>query len=101
MLIRCAAVLSSRQYGDLLSDPLLVHATSRTDKLWPEANWQAVISAFVQSGLVVVLPWGDEHERARSERLAGGEAAAIVPPRQPLPALAMLMARAERSVLDA
>ena len=74
---------------------VLVHATSRTDKLWPEANWQAVISAFVQSGLVVVLPWGDEHERARSERLAGGEAAAIVPPRQPLPALAMLMARAE------
>jgi len=74
---------------------VLVHATSRTDKLWPEANWQAVISAFVQSGLVVVLPWGDERERARSERLAGGEAAAIVPPRQALPALAMLLARAE------
>jgi heptosyltransferase-1 len=75
-----------------------LHATSRADKLWPEAHWRTVIAAFARSGLAVVLPWGDENERLRSERLAAGEAAASVPPRQPLPALATLLSRAELAV---
>ncbi len=74
---------------------VVLHATSRADKLWPEAHWRAVIAASARSGFAIVLPWGDESERARSERLAAGEAAASVPPRQPLPALAALLARAE------
>jgi lipopolysaccharide heptosyltransferase I len=74
---------------------VLLHATSRPDKLWPEANWRAMIAAFVQSGLAVVLPWGDASERSRSERLAAGETAVSVPSRQTLPALATLLARAE------
>jgi lipopolysaccharide heptosyltransferase I len=74
---------------------VVLHATSRTDKLWPEAHWRALVTAFARSGLAIVLPWGDESERARSERLAAGEAAASIPPRQSLPALATLLARAE------
>ncbi len=73
----------------------MLHATSRADKLWPEAHWRALIAAFARAGFAIVLPWGDESERARSERLAAGEPAARVPPRQPLPALATLLARAE------
>lgn len=42
-----------------------------------------------------MLPWGEPDERARSERLAEGEAGASVPPRQALPAMATLLARAE------
>jgi heptosyltransferase-1 len=42
-----------------------------------------------------VLPWGAPTERERSERLAAGTPAARIPPRQPLPALAALLARAE------
>ena len=74
---------------------VFLHATSRVDKLWPEENWRALIAACAQSGFSIVLPWGDASERARSERLAAGEPAASVPPRQTLPALATLMARAE------
>jgi heptosyltransferase-1 len=74
---------------------VFVHATSRADKLWPEADWRGLIAAFGQAGYAVLLPWGSADERARSERLAADEPAAIVPPRQSLPALAGLLARAE------
>jgi heptosyltransferase-1 len=74
---------------------VLLHATSRDDKLWPEAHWRALIAWFARSGLTCVLPWGSEMERARSERFAAGEPMTLVPPRQGLPALATLLARAE------
>jgi heptosyltransferase-1 len=74
---------------------VFVHATSRSDKLWPEADWRGLIASFAQAGYAVLLPWGDADERARSERLAADASAAIVPPRQPLPAMAGLLARAE------
>jgi len=72
-----------------------VHATSRADKLWPDAHWRQLIPAFARAGYRVLLPWGDASERARSEALARDEPAASVLPRQPLPALAGLLARAE------
>jgi len=74
---------------------VFLHATSRPDKLWPEANWRALIGAFTRAGFVVLLPWGSTDERARSERLAAGEGRARVPARLPLDALAALIARAE------
>jgi heptosyltransferase-1 len=74
---------------------VMLHATSRDDKLWPEAHWRALIAHFARSGLAIVLPWGSDAEHARSIRLAAGEPAARVPVRQSLPALAGLLARAE------
>lgn len=74
---------------------VLLHATSREDKLWPEANWRTLLASFARAGFAIVLPWGGASERARSDRVATGVPAATVPPRQPLPALAALMARAE------
>ena len=74
---------------------VFVHATSRADKLWPEADWRGLIESFGQTGFAVVLPWGADDERARSERLAADAPAVIVPPHQPLPAMAGLLARAE------
>ena len=76
---------------------VLVHGTSRAEKLWPEANWRDLIEMYAESGLTVVLPWGTAGELGRSERLAAGIANAQVPPppRHSLPALAGLLARAE------
>ena len=74
---------------------IFLHATSGPDKLWPEAHWRALIGTFARAGSIILLPWGSAEERARSERLADGEPAAQVPPRQSLPALAGLIARAE------
>lgn len=72
-----------------------LHATSRTDKLWPQADWRALLTDFAHAGLVCVLPWGNEIERERSGRLANGVATARVPARHTLGELASLLARAE------
>lgn len=76
---------------------VLVHGTSRADKLWPDAHWRWLIAELAAAGLAIVLPWGTEAELARSEALAAGIADARVPPppRLSLPALAGLLARAE------
>ncbi len=79
---------------------VLVHGTSRADKLWPDAHWRRAIESFAAAGFAVILPWGSDAERARSERYAAGIANAHVPPppRMTLPALAGLLARAELAV---
>jgi len=50
---------------------LLLHATSRAEKLWPDENWCALIARLAQQGLVAALPWGSPAERDRAESLAG------------------------------
>jgi lipopolysaccharide heptosyltransferase I len=74
---------------------VFVHATSRADKLWPDADWHRLIGTFAAAGYAVLLPWGSSDERARSERLAADAPAAVVPPHHELPAIAALLARAE------
>lgn len=69
---------------------LVFHATSRADKLWPEAHWRALLARFADAGLATLLPWGSADEEARSHRIAAGAVDAIVPARQSLPALAAL-----------
>jgi heptosyltransferase-1 len=73
---------------------VLVHATSRDDKLWPESHWSTLLEHVAQLGKVVVLPWGNAEEAARSARLAADVREAIVPSRQELPELAALLAGA-------
>ncbi len=75
-----------------------LHGTTRTGKLWPEDGWRELLAALAGAGLSVLLPWGNDDERARSERLAAGIPGAIVPPRQRLADLAALLARADLAV---
>ena len=72
---------------------VLLHATAEPRKLWPEANWIALGKAL--GDLTLVLPWGTETERARSERLAAALPRARVPERAPLDAVARLIAGAQ------
>lgn len=46
---------------------IFLHGTARPDKQWPESSWIALGKAL---GGELVLPWGNEIERARSERIA-------------------------------
>ena len=64
---------------------IFLHSTSRADKLWPEANWRALIGAFAQAGFGILLPWGDAR-RARAQRAPRQRRIerARVPPRQSL-----------------
>ena len=82
--------------GDAPDSPYAVflHSTSREDKLWPEGHWRSLVEHVVNAGFAIVLPWGTPEERARSERLARGQASIVIPPRRALPELASLLARA-------
>ncbi len=50
---------------------VLLTATSRDDKLWPEENWAALGQELEARGLHCLLPAGNDAERERATRLAG------------------------------
>jgi heptosyltransferase-1 len=74
---------------------VLLHATARPGKQWPEAHWIALSHALAGQGIDLVLPWGTDAERARSERIASALPRARVPERAPLDAVARLIAGAQ------
>ncbi len=59
---------------------VLLTATSRSDKSWPEANWIALALALTTQGLKLVLPAGTAAERDRAVRLARLMADAVPAP---------------------
>lgn len=73
---------------------VLLTATSRADKLWPESDWLALAAALDAIGIAAVLPAGSPAERDRAARLASTMARAVAAPPLDLPALAALMAGA-------
>jgi len=73
---------------------VLLHGSSRSDKLWAEAAWTELGRALAARGLACVLPWGSDDEHKRSERIAQDLGRAEVPDRQPLDRLAVLLGKA-------
>jgi len=73
---------------------VLLHSTSRASKLWADDSWIALGQRLEAAEVVSILPWGNETERARAERLAGEIAQAIVAPRMSLTEAAGLLGRA-------
>jgi heptosyltransferase-1 len=73
---------------------VLLHATSRDDKLWPEADWIALGAYLADEGIACVLPWGSAAEQQRSQRLAERIPNAIVPPALTLGQAAALLSHA-------
>lgn len=59
---------------------VLLHATSRDDKLWPETDWIALGTYLAGKGIACVLPWGSAAEQLRSQRLAEKIPLSVVPP---------------------
>ena len=74
---------------------ILLHATARESKQWPEERWIALGRLLAARQLELVLPWGTEAERQRSERIAAAIPGARVPDRRPLDELARRMAAAQ------
>ena len=77
---------------------VLLTATSRDDKLWPEAHWIALGQSMKKRGLSPILPSGSAAERARAERIAAAIPGAVVAPRLTLRELAALIGRATLAV---
>ena len=74
---------------------VLLHATARTEKQWPEESWIALGGTLGRDGIELVLPWGTEPERLRAERIAAGLTGARVPQRASLDAVTRLIAGAQ------
>lgn len=73
---------------------VLLTATSRADKEWPEPDWRALGSALNATGLRCVLPGGSDAERQRAARLAHDLGRAVAAPALTLAELAALLAGA-------
>lgn len=67
-------------------------ATSRDDKLWPEADWLALGQRLDALGYAAVLPGGNRLERERAARLAAGIPGAVAAPPMSIQQLAALLA---------
>ena len=89
--------LDRRALADAAAAPyaILLHATARREKQWPEERWIALGRALAARETALLLPWGDEAERQRGERIAAAVPRARVPERQPLDRVARLIAGAQ------
>jgi heptosyltransferase-1 len=74
---------------------MLFHATAKTDKEWPEDRWIEIGKTLAARGLQIVLPWGNDAERERSERIAAQVPNATVPERKPILEVGKLIAGAK------
>jgi heptosyltransferase I len=73
---------------------LLLHGAAWESKLWPEENWIEVASKVRNAGLQVLLPWGNEKERRRAEKIAKESDAEVLAPLE-VGGLAALVAHSE------
>lgn len=60
---------------------VLLHGTTWNSKYWPEAAWMDLVHKFSQGGLRCLLPWGNEAEKQRADRIkaAGGDTVRVLP----------------------
>lgn len=72
---------------------VLLTATSRDDKLWPDAHWISLGHAFSAKGVRCILPGGSPTERARAARIAAAIEGIAAPPLD-IPTLAQLISGA-------
>ena len=99
------ARLRTRRAGELRTRPcrhravcivaygVLLHATARAEKQWPEESWRA-LTAQLGNTIDLVVPHGSNAERERASRIASASPRARVPERQPLDAVARMIAGA-------
>ena len=78
---------------------VFIHSTTRADKHWEESEWQKLIEKITAlSDYEIRLPWGNEQEKARAERLAQVDSKVIVLPKLTLTELAKQLANAKAVV---
>lgn len=83
--------------GETQEEPYLVflHGTTWATKHWPEESWIELTQLANQHGLKVKLPWGNQAEHERAQRIAARASLAEVLPRQDLRGMAKILAGAK------
>ena len=77
---------------------IFFHSTTRDEKHWPKHEWRNLIEKLTALSVQVRLPWGNEKEKARAERLAVGLSHVVVLPKLSLNELARQIANAKAMV---
>lgn len=82
---------------ELLDEPycVLLHSSARASKLWSEDHWLALIAQLQAAGLGCILPWGNNSELRRSDRLGVRGGRTLTAPKLSLDQLSALIANAE------
>ena len=73
---------------------VFLHGTTWATKHWPEQYWLELTNIANQNGYEVKLPWGNESEHERAQRIASNAPNATVLPRQGLLGMAKILAGA-------
>lgn len=77
---------------------LFLHGTTWPSKHWPESYWRELAVQLDGQGWALRLPWGNELEKARAERIVDGLARARVLPKLNLLGVAKAIAGARACV---
>lgn len=77
---------------------VFVHSTTWPTKHWPENYWQALAQKVNKAGLQVVLPWGNDKEKLRAEKIASATTNALVLPKLSLAEVAGVISNAKAVV---
>jgi len=92
------SLFNSHAYGE--KSILFLHGTTWITKHWPERYWQKLGALVSQAGYQVLLPWGNEREKARAQEITTfsrqqGLVEPIILPKLSLGALTALIASAK------
>ncbi|MEA1889733.1 MAG: lipopolysaccharide heptosyltransferase I [Pseudomonadota bacterium] len=77
---------------------VFLHGTTWQSKHWPEKYWLEMVEFATNDGYQVQLPWGNDEEKARAERLARHNDRAQVSPAMDLNGIASLLGRSTGAV---
>lgn len=77
---------------------IFLHGTTWVTKHWPELYWRQLAELAVERGMQVKLPWGNDAEKARAQRIAEGLDGVQVLPKLPLAGVANILAGARACV---
>src|SRR6266567_200908 len=77
---------------------VFIHSTSWESKNWPEEYWRDLTRRATDIGLRVVLPWGSEAERQRSQRIAAENESVLVLPQLSISEKASIISGARATV---
>lgn len=77
---------------------VFLHGTTWDTKHWPEYYWCQLAKMLDAQGIYVKLPWGNDKEKQRAERIASGLMYAQVLPKLNLKGIATVLATAKACV---
>ena len=84
--------------GESKPNVVFLHGTTRHNKHWPEQYWVELCKIICAKGYAVYLPWGNEVEQSRAQRIAEKANCAEVLPKLNIRGVACVLAKANAVV---